>query len=379
MQSYYTEPSNRYGELYASYAHSFRDIAFEIDANPQNILNYTHLPAIQFIVSDCNSSTLQRTQYLEALGYGDAGVLLASPGPSLSGLMLRELGLPEQIDYFYKIIKEKNMRTFFALTEPEKGSDANHIQTRLIIDNNKNNFFSLTGTKSFFGNGAVADTGIVLARLSDGPAGIRAIWLTPDLMQQHSIEKNTLPMFALRGAQIALIKFNQTSIPREFILGNHLSTCENGLLGIAKVFNRLRTGVGALAIGQAQAVFDLIFLLKQKNLGSLKSLFSYMSLQLLSARKMLHDAAMTIDSNACASYSPSLAKSNATYIAEKIITTCIDLCTMDELLSSPWLIKSYRDVFCWEFMEGSTPIQKRIISGNLNQIVKKIKQNECIL
>lgn len=373
MSSYYIEPNIRYGELYASFAQSFRDIAFEIDVDPQCIFNHIDLPAIDFILSDRESTAASRTAYLEAFGYGDAGVLLACPGPSLSGLMLRELGLPEQIDVFYNTLKEQKMRTFFALSEPEKGSDANYIQTRLQKNTATNNYF-LNGTKSFFGNGAVAHQGIVLARTSDGPVGIRAVWLTPEILANNSaIERNTLPLFSLRGAQIAVMTFNHALIPETKILGQHLSACENGLFGIVKVFNRLRTGVGALAIGQAQGVYDLVFKLKQKNFISLKSTFTDLDYLLQSARQLLCNAAVMVDQNPLASQSVSLAKMNATVTAEKVISRCVDLCAMNQLIENPWLMKAYRDVFCWEYMEGTTNIQKNEISKNLSAIVCQMK------
>lgn len=374
MSLYYVEPSIRYGELYASFAQDFRDIAFEIDADPECIFKHLDLPAVDFILSDRDSTAVARTAYLEAFGYGDAGVLLACPGPSLSGLMLRELGLPDQIDLFYSMLKTQKMRTFFALSEPEKGSDANYIQTRLQKNSRVRGSYRLNGVKSFFGNGAVANQGIVLAKIAEGPVGIRAVWLMPEILSNNdSILRQTLPMFSLRGAQIAIMSFHDTVVPQECILGEHLSACENGLLGIIKVFNRLRTGVGALAIGQAQGVYDLTFQLKQKNFLSLKSEFADINHQLISARQLLQKAAAIVDENPLASQSVSLAKMNATETAEKVISRCIDLCTMDQLIENPWLTKAYRDVFCWEYMEGTSNIQKKEISKNLPQIVNQMK------
>jgi alkylation response protein AidB-like acyl-CoA dehydrogenase len=356
--SFFVDSERRYGARYAEFSHFCRRIAFAIDANPHEILQYIHTPAVQFLLSDRDSTALQRTEYLEAFAYGDPGVLLACPGPSLSGLMLRELGLPSEIECFYRTVKETGCHTFFALSEPNKGSDANNIQTRLIKNNTS---FYLQGEKSFFGNGVVAQTGIVLARLSDGPLGIRAVWLTQEMMNSSTIEKWALPMFALRGAQISGMRFTQTAISRDQILGHHLSSCENGMLGIMKVFNRLRTGVGALAIGQAQAVYDLTFSLKQKQRHSLRSLFADLDLSLLSARHMLHSAAIKIDSDPLLSSPVSLAKANATQVAETVITQCMNLCSLDDLMTTPWLMKAYRDIFCFEYMEGTSNMQKKQI------------------
>ena len=189
MKSNYIPAEIRYGELFASFANSFREIAFEIDEEPSKIKQYSHLPAIDFLISDRDSTTFERTCYLEAFAYGDPGVLLASPGPSVAGLMLRELGLPEQITEFYTLLREKRMTTFFALTEKEKGSDAMHIDTRLHQDIFSKNNYTLQGEKYFSGNASIADMGIVLAKISDGPMGMRAVWLTNAILNSSNIER----------------------------------------------------------------------------------------------------------------------------------------------------------------------------------------------
>lgn len=369
---YFLEPENRYGHHYFSFAKSFRQIAFEIDEHPESIKKYSSLPAIDFLLSDKESTTLDRTHYLEAFAYGDPGVLLASPGPSLSGLVLRELGLPEQVDHFYNILKKQTMRTFFAMTEPDKGSDATQIKTLLTkMDISKKNYI-LRGKKCFFGNGAVAEMGVALAKIASSPAGIRAVWLTPELLTESCVSKYTLPMSSLRGAQIAVMSFDDLKIPHENILGHHRSSCENGLLSIIKVFNRLRTGVGALAIGQAQAVYDITFLINHDKVLPRESYFSDLNDALESARYLLHSAARKVDENALNGTMASLAKANATDTAEKVISQCVDICTMDDLLQNPWILKAYRDVFSWEYMEGTSHIQKKQISKNMLQLLNEL-------
>ncbi|MDP1574039.1 MAG: acyl-CoA dehydrogenase family protein [Coxiellaceae bacterium] len=365
-KSSYLAPVDRYGEKLYAYARNFREIALIIDQDPSKIKNYFNLPAIDFLVSDKNSTALERTCYLEAFSYGDLGVLLASPGPSLSGLMLRELGSQNQIDEFYSEIQSKKMRTFFGLTEPKKGSDANNIDTQLI---KKDKSYFLTGEKCFFGNGAVAETGIVLARINDGPVGIRAIWLKPALLKSQCIEKQVLPMASLKGAQISYMRFSNLEVPESLILGGHKSVCQNGLLSILKVFNQLRTGVGALAIGQAQAVYDLVLQLRKSDFFSRGSFFDELHHQLTAARRYLHFAADSVDKSPLDFYHVSASKVMATRTAETVISACYDLCDINQLIENPWIVKAYRDVFCWEFMEGTTMIQKIHLKKRLKEVM----------
>src|SRR3989338_1950103 len=352
----FQSPELRYGNVLYEYALSLREISLMVDENSLCINDYFHFPVINFLVSDRDSTALCRTHYLEALSYGDPGSLLACPGPSLSGLMMRTLANPDQINHFYFLLKEKKYRTFFALTEPLKGSDASHIQTQLKkIDENT---WSLNGEKSFFGNGAVAEMGIVLAKISDNSLGIRAVLITDELLLQKNISREILPMYALRGAQIACMSFNNTIIPDENILGSHLSACKNSLYSIISVFNQLRTGVGALALGLAQAVFDFVYHLKSSHFFTYASFFHECDAQLSLCRGLLQEAAKRVDLDHADGALASLSKANATAVAENIVERCIALCSVDELMANPWIQKALRDVYCWEFMEGTTHIQK---------------------
>lgn len=356
----FIEPHSRYKDLNI-FADEFRKIALAIHDNPNHILTCLDLQAVAFLLNDRDSTTLDRTQYLEALAYGDPGVLLACPGPSLSGITLRELGLPAQIDFFYDYVKKNKSRTCFALTEPNKGSDAAHIESKLI---RKNNQYYLHGEKCFFGNGAVADIGVVFAKLADNPIGLRAILLTEDILNSSTVVRETLPQFSLRGAQIATMTFHDTPIPSDNILGVHRSACEIGSLTIVKIFNQFRTGVGALALGQAQGVFDLCYL----NHSSYFSIseFESMYLMLQSTRALLHKAASLIEKDPYNGVLVSAAKLQATQSAEKIISWCVKKLPFEVLLCEPWILKASRDVFAWEFMEGTTHIQLKNISRRLD-------------
>ncbi|MCX7124686.1 MAG: acyl-CoA dehydrogenase family protein, partial [Gammaproteobacteria bacterium] len=129
---------------------------------------------------------------------------------------------------------------------------------------------------------------------------------------------------------------------------------------------------GALAVGQAQATYDMTFNINRKKIPTLKSTFSDLNLLLSSSRQMLHEAAIKVDINSLDGQPVSLAKANATKTAEIVIEQCIDLCGLDDLLENPWLLKAYRDVFCWEYMEGSTDIQKKHISRDLPKMIKEL-------
>src|ERR1700736_2140146 len=84
------------------------------------------------IEADFSATTRQRAEMCEAMAYGDTGFLLTMPGPSLSGVLVRTLGDEDQQALFQRYVVEHRCRTFFAVTEPDRGSDAGNLKTRLI-------------------------------------------------------------------------------------------------------------------------------------------------------------------------------------------------------------------------------------------------------
>lgn len=371
----YIKPEKRYGKILSNHAKFFRALSLKIDENPDIILYFRNHPALQFILSDSHSSTYERTQYLEAFAYGDPGALLASPGPSLSGLIIRELGTDEQIEQFYRYIKQHSARTFFALTEPTKGSDAANILCRLTPSDHTKSTYYLNGEKCLFGNGAIGQIGVVLAKTHPGPLGMTAILITEELLvsTERWITRHTLPLSGLRGAQIAYMSFNNCPINRHHILGQHKGLLQRGMMAVIKTFNRLRSGVGALAIGQAQAVLDYVYENKSSWNKNEIALYNDLFHQLTFVRTQLLHSSQQVDTNVYCSFNTSLSKLRATELAENVMTTCIDLLGGTCLLDNPWLAKCYRDIFAFEYMEGTSTMQLqniyRAYLSNMNQNV----------
>lgn len=357
----------RYGADAISNIDFFRSIAFIIEDNPNHIVQYLDHPSIGSLVKDRSSSCIERTQWLEMLAYGDAGVLLASPGPSLSGLIVRELGNPEQQEIFFNHVATHKARTFLAVTEPNYGSDANMMQTALEKDSHDPDLFRLTGEKWLVGNGVCGSIGVVIARTSPGPLGITAVLLPPVKLLEAAnngkthIARKLLPTVGLMGAQLSRLTFTDCPIEREYMLGRHLSVVHRGMLAVIKTFNRMRPCVGALALGLAQAILDYIQINRLRLNSYETDVFIRLSLSVDVARQLLHSAAIEVDKNPLSSAAVSLAKMQATYVAEMVARQAFIFFGKGAFFEHPWLAKWYRDCFAFEYMEGTTSIHKKNI------------------
>lgn len=351
-----------YGNQWIDAISYFRNIALAIDQHPEAMCDYFYQPVIYALAFDRDSTCLARTQYLEALSYGDAGVLLACPGPSLSGLLLRELGTPEQKEYFFNYVESHTATTFFAVTEPNFGSDPTKMETMVL--KSINGHYLLSGKKWLVGHGADASIGVVLARISPGPLGMVAFLLTEDNLYPESdqLMRSHLDMVGLRGARLSEIIFHKLSLPAEHFLGLHLRPVNRGMMALLKTFNRMRPGVAAFALGTAQAILD--YLLEAKlSLHGNQNQFNELQLSIQLTRSLLYQAAAEIDKNPFESAHISLVKIKASQLAERCAALAYAVIGKHDCLEHPLLYKWLRDVYGYEYMEGTTLIQRKNVFG----------------
>ncbi len=333
----------------------FRKLGQHIEQNPNLHDAYKDHPSVRFVTHDRDSTCLERVKTVEALAYGDPSVLLGAPGPSLSGVLLRDFGSEAQRTLFFDEVERESAKTFFAITEPNKGSDANHMESTLKRINEDE--YLLNGEKWLIGNGAVANMGIILAKTNDGPLGINAVLLTPNLLLEakNTIQREVLNTVFLKGAQLSRLKFENCRIPTTHVVGNHLRPTQRGLLSMLKTFNRMRPCVAAFALGHAEALID--FLSETLHVKSEKSAFFARKAEAL--RGMLYNTARQIDEDPF-KYAPqsSFVKFSATRLVEDLAEYTLEAGGYAHLLSDPWLEKSIRDAYGFEFMEGTSNIQK---------------------
>ncbi|MBO1910205.1 acyl-CoA dehydrogenase family protein, partial [Microvirga sp. 3-52] len=295
---------------------------------------------------------LERVIALEILAYGDVGVLLASPGPSLSGQVIMDLGNDEQQERYYSTILKDDRWTFFAMSEPTKGSDASNIKTNL---SKKGDYYVLNGEKKYIGNGTRGKIGVVFVKSSDGPLGISSI-----LMKSNKKGFNALPLetLGLKAAGLSHLHFNEVVIEPKDLLGSHLSPTRRGLWGAIQTFNRMRPGVAALGLGIAQATLDYILDNRSNyTLDENKVIEQYKD-DIKMVRALIRTAAVQLEKDPSNGYMASMAKIKAIELVEGITEYALYLFAPHALLTHPFLNKWFRDARGLEFMEGTSNIQK---------------------
>lgn len=337
----------------------FREISMEVLDDRDIVLRHLDHPQFEQIYNDRTSSCLDRAVMYETLSYGDPGVLLSCPGPSLSGLILREIGSPEQCDSFFDYVEANRARTFMAVTEPEKGSDAGNMQTR--YDGNGR----LSGEKWFVGNGRDGEIGTVIVRTADGPLGVGVLMLTPDILSRPDVERKHLSLAGMQGAGLSHLCFNGVEVGEENLLGRQKRPLERGMMALIKTFYRMRPAVTAMALGSAQALLDEIKRHWECLNANARAEHDALQARTDAVRNLNRSAARRIDAGHMDGAAVSLAKASATEIAEEIVRALPRLIGISRFVENPWLMKSFADVHGYEWMEGSRDIQRMNIFQSL--------------
>jgi alkylation response protein AidB-like acyl-CoA dehydrogenase len=354
-------------EQISEWAVDLRPAGLELDRDPDAIHRYLDLPAVKYLSTLLippesgapparvgghrfyGMASLERAVVLEELAAVDAGMMLASPGASMCGVLIDLLADAEQKEWFYTRLLESPQWTFFALTEPARGSDANGLDTALSPSG------MLSGVKKYVGNAARASMGVVFARTRPGPLGITAVLVETSAPGYSAVPIDTI---GLRGARISEITLTDIEITPGRVLGRHLSPAQRGMWACVQTFNRLRPGVAALALGIARAAHEYVLANRIALRRDGQERLDLLGRRINGTRHLIHMAAAAVDARGGDGHLASAAKARACQLAEEATVQALDFFGPGARMEHPLLDKLARDARGVEFMEGTGNMQK---------------------
>lgn len=255
----------------------------------------------------------------------------------------------------------------FALTEPEAGSDAASIQTRATRTDAG---YSITGTKQFITSGKIAGAIIVFA-LTDPSAGKRGMsaFLVPSGAPGLSVSSLEHKM-GQEASDTAQLSFDGVEVPESHRIGEEgdgyriaLANLEAGRIGIA-----------AQCVGMARAAFRHATDYAKERTSFGKTLVEHqavafrladMATQLHAAETMVLDAAALRDAGEPCLEQACMAKLFASEAAERICSDAIQIFGGYGYSRELPVEKIYRDVRVAQIYEGTSDVQRIIISREL--------------
>jgi hypothetical protein len=258
----------------------------------------------------------------------------------------------------------------FHLTEPHTGSDAAAITTRAteIADG-----YRLTGHKAFVTGGATADLAMIVA-ITDPEAGKRGIstFITPTDNPGYKVIAKERKL-GHRTNDTCQVVFEDMVVPKHDLLG----TLGRGL-GIALAnLSAGRIGVAAQATGGARAALKAAhaYALERETFG--RKIFDHqavafkladMATGVEAARQLYLHAASLKDQGVDCAREASMAKLFASEMAERVASEAIQIHGGSGFLNDFPVEKIYRDVRVYQIYEGTSEVQKIMISRLLDGI-----------
>ncbi|MGE4428445.1 MAG: acyl-CoA dehydrogenase family protein [Solirubrobacteraceae bacterium] len=258
-----------------------------------------------------------------------------------------------------------------AISEPDAGSDATALQTRLEPDGDG---YRLHGEKCFITNGIRADTVLVFCRLA-GTAGARGIGaVIVESSQDGYAPPRTHLKMGGRGMPEATLRFDGIRIDPEAVLVAPDPESRRAAGTMLRQFNPERCGNAAMTLGVARAALDAaidhVRTRRQfgREIGEFQGLqwkIADMATRLHAARLVLADAAGSNVAGFPDVRRTAMAKVLANETAEHVCREAIQIHGHSGYTRELPLERYYRDVRGMSLAGGTSEVMRNVLAGEV--------------
>jgi hypothetical protein len=253
----------------------------------------------------------------------------------------------------------------FALTEPDAGSDAAALTLRAERDGDS---YRLTGEKAYISNAPDADLATVFARTTQG-TGAKGVTAFAVPLDRDGISGDVIEMISPHA--LGRWSFDGVQVAGDEVLGG----VDEGFRVAMSTLDLFRPSVGAFALGMAEAALSIAVdhARSREAFGAPISQFQGISHQLAdvkvsieASRHLVYDAARTYDDGGEGiSGKSAMAKLFATETAQRAVDVAIQVLGARGLEADSTLAHLYKEVRAPRIYEGTSEIQRNIISREL--------------
>ena len=259
----------------------------------------------------------------------------------------------------------------FGLTEPGAGTDAQGQQTKAVLDGDE---WVLNGSKCFITNGNYADVYIIIAVTGI----VEKRGRKQKEISAFIVEKGT-PGFTfgtkekkmgIRGSATYELIFEDCRIPKENLLGK-----KGKGFGIAMhTLDGGRIGIASQALGLAEGALErtIEYVKERKQFGRTIGQFQNTQFQLAdmatkveAAKNLVYKAAMAKATQKVYSVEAAMAKLYAAEVAMEVTTKAVQLHGGYGYIREYDVERMMRDAKITEIYEGTSEVQRMVISGSL--------------
>ena len=284
-------------------------------------------------------------------------------GPALT---VQKFGTEEQKEKYIPGWVSGEKIGFFAITEPNSGSDVAGMKTTAV---DKGDHWELNGTKTWISNAHVGDVGLVYAYTDRSKKYKGMTCFIVDLKNTEGVTTRAIDTkLGLHCAPTGEIYFDEAKVPKDAVLGQ----VGDGFKICMWQLNNTRLGCAAGALGCAGGLLDLAIEYANERTQFGQPIGKYQMIQSTIAELVVeHHAAQMLVYRAAYLKDKGLPNQLETSIA-KYYSAEVAVHAANEVMkiygsygySTEYPVERYfRDAKSYQVVEGTSNIQKLIIAG----------------
>lgn len=297
---------------------------------------------------------------------GFASLALAEVAWRPQNILMASTG--KLIDEYLKPTVKGDRKDCIAMTEPGAGSDLRGMKTNAIL---KGGDWIINGTKHFISNAHISDYVVLFASTGkdSNDRNLISCFLVDLNLPGVEVAKG-YDCVSHRGYVNNIIHFNDCKIPVENILGEK----DMGFELINTWLDATRLTVAATSVSRAERAFDIAldWSANRKQFGKVIGKFQGVSFKLADmtmdiklANLILMESAWKIDQGTLTSKDAAMTKLFCTEMIGRVSDEAIQICGGMGLMADIPLERIWRDARIERIWEGTSEIQRHIISRSL--------------
>jgi alkylation response protein AidB-like acyl-CoA dehydrogenase len=295
------------------------------------------------------------------------GVIL-SVNNSLYCHPIATFGTPEQKAKYLVPFARGEKLGCYCLTEPDSGSDAGSLRTQARRQGDR---WVLNGSKVFVTNGVAADAAIIYAKTdpkAPSSKGISAFIVEKGFAGYHTGKIET--KLGITSSGSVEIVLENCEVPEANVLGE----VDSGFRIALHTLDGGRIGIAAQAVGIGQGAFEeaLRYSKERKQFGvpisghqAIQFYLADMATDLEAARLLTYRAARARDTKDRYTLEASMAKLYASEMCNRVAYKAVQIFGGYGYINEYPVERYFRDARITELYEGTSEIQRLVISGHI--------------
>lgn len=294
-----------------------------------------------------------------------------SGGFTIAALVIQYMSAPYLLKHGSEELKQKYLRPVLsgdlisavAITEPGAGSDVQQIKTTAIRDGD---YYIVNGSKTFITNGYYGDFFITAVK-TDPEKGNKGISLLLIDRNAIGVSANKISKMGWLASDTAELGFDQVRVPVSHLIGEEGSGFKYLMGGLQ--LERLTAAIHSLATTESALEYTLEYMRQREAFGRklqdfqvLRHRIAQMVADIATTKSFIHHCCDLQEQGAYAVKECSIAKLQASELAVRVISECLQLFGGYGFTEDYKIARLYRDVRVGTIIGGTSEIMLEIIA-----------------